>query len=140
MVVSAIRLSWRMNRVCLIEKELTGAIIEAFFEVYNELGHGFLEQIYMTALERALLARGHRVLREVSVRVSFRGQFVGVQRLDMLVDDKVLVEGKSTAELPKVAQRQVVSYLRATCIEVGLLLHFGPSPRFYRFVSTNPPV
>jgi GxxExxY protein len=126
-----------MNRVSLIEKELTGSIIEAFFEVYNELGHGYLEQIYMTALERVLLARGHRVLREVSVRVSFRGQFVGVQPLDMLVDDKVLVEGKSTAELPKVAQRQVVSYLRATSIEVGLLLHFGPSPRFYRFVSTN---
>jgi GxxExxY protein len=126
-----------MNRVSLIEKELTGSIIEAFFEVYNELGRGYLEQIYMTALERALRARGHRVLREVSVRVSFRGQFVGVQRLDMLVDDKVLVEGKSTAELPKVAQRQVVSYLRATSIEVGLLLHFGPSPRFYRYVSTN---
>ena len=126
-----------MNRVSLMDKELTGSIIEVFFEVYNELGHGFLEQIYMTALERALLGRGHRVLREVSVRVSFRGQFVGVQRLDMLVDDKVLVEGKSTAELPKVAQRQVVSYLRATSIEVGLLLHFGPSPRCYRFVSTN---
>jgi GxxExxY protein len=126
-----------MNRVPLIEKELTGSIIEAFFEVYNELGHGYLEQIYMTVMERALLARGHRVLREVSVRVSFRGQFVGLQRLDMLVDDKVLVEAKSTAELPKVAQRQIVSYLRATSIEVGLLLHFGSSPRFYRFVSTN---
>jgi GxxExxY protein len=126
-----------MNRVGLLEKELTGCIIEAFFEVYNELGFGYLEQVYMGALERELLGRGPRVMREVSVRVTYKGHLVGFQRLDMLVDDNVLVEGKSTAGLPKFAQRQVLNYLRATTIEIGLLLHFGPSPKFYRFVSTN---
>jgi GxxExxY protein len=126
-----------MSRVGLIEKGLTGSIIEAFFEVYNVLGHGYLEEIYAKALERELMSRGHMVTREVSVRVVYKGQLVGLQRIDMLVDDKVLVEAKSTFELPVTAQRQVLNYLRATSIEVGLLLHFGPEPRFFRFVSTN---
>ena len=126
-----------MNRVGLIEKGLTGSIIEAFFEVYNILGFGYLEEIYAKALERELMSRGHTVIREVGVRVVYKGQLVGLQRLDMLVDNKVLVETKSTFELPVTAQRQVRNYLQATSIEVGLLLHFGPEPRFYRFVSTN---
>ena len=126
-----------MNRVGLIEKGLTGSIIDAFFEVYNILGFGYLEEIYAKALERELMSRGHKVLREVSIRVVYKGYLVGLQRIDMLVDDKVLVETKSTFELPFTAQRQVLNYLQATSIEVGLLLHFGPEPRFYRFVSTN---
>jgi GxxExxY protein len=126
-----------MNRIGLIEKGLTGSIIDAFFEVYGVLGFGYLEQIYAAALERELIARGHRVMRECSVRVLFRGHVIGVQRMDMIVDDKILIETKSTYELPVTAKRQVLNYLRATSLEIGLLLHFGPEPRFYRFVSTN---
>ncbi len=126
-----------MNRVGLIEKGLTGSIIEAFFEVYNVLGFGYLEEIYAKALERELMSRGHKVMREVSVRVVYKGRLVGLQRIDMLVDDKVLVETKSTSELPLTVRRQVLNYLQATSIEVGLLLHFGPAPRFHGFVSTN---
>jgi GxxExxY protein len=126
-----------MPRPELIERELTGSVIGAFFDVYNTLGFGFLEHIYVMALERELLARGHQVAREVSVHVAYKGQVLGVQRVDMIVDDKLVVETKSTLELAKPAQRQVFNYLRATKLEVGLLLHFGPEPRFYRLFCSN---
>lgn len=119
----------------LIEEALTHSVIGAFFEVYNTLGFGFLEHIYVMALQRELIARGHRVAREVGVSVMYKGEELGNQRLDMVVDAKLVVETKSTYELHKAAQRQVYNYLRATGLEVGLLLHFGPEPRFYRLIS-----
>ncbi len=121
----------------LIEETLTQSVIGAFFEVYNTLGFGFLEHIYVMALERELLARGHHVAREVCVRVRYKGEELGQQRIDMLVDGKLLVETKSTYDLHKAAPRQVFNYLRATNLEVGLLLHFGPKPSFFRLISTN---
>lgn len=126
-----------MPSVELIERELTGSVIGAFFDVYNELGFGFLEHIYAMALERELLGRGHRVAREMGIRVSFRGHDLGMQRLDMVVDGKLVIEIKSTYELHKEAPRQVYNYLRASKLEVGLLLHFGPHPRFHRLVCPN---
>src|ERR671921_102006 len=98
----------------LIEEELTHSVIGAFFEVYNALGYGFLEHLYVLALERELRDRGPRVAREVSVRVFYKGVELGAQRIDMIVDDKVLIETKSTQELPPGSSRQVFNYLRAT--------------------------
>lgn len=126
-----------MTRGGLIEESLTKSVIGAFFEVYNALGFGFLEHLYRMALERELLARGHRVAREVGVRVMYKGDELGAQRLDMIVDEKLVVEIKSTYQLHKAAPRQVYNYLRATNLEVGLLLHFGPEPVFYRLISHN---
>lgn len=126
-----------MTRGGLIEESLTNSVIGAFFEVYNALGFGFLEHLYRMALERELLARGHRVAREVGVRVMYKGDELGAQRLDMIVDEKLVVEIKSTYQLHKAAPRQVYNYLRATRLEVGLLLHFGPEPVFYRLISQN---
>lgn len=124
----------------LIEGELTHSVIGAFYEVYNALGYGFLERVYMTALEHELRARGHEVRREVAVPVSYKGADVGTQRLDMVVGGAVIVEAKSTEVLHPTASRQLFSYLRATPMEVGLLLHFGPKPRFYRvFCTTHRP-
>ena len=116
----------------LLEERLTGSIIGAFFEVYNTLGFGFLEHIYRMALERELIARGHNVAREVAVRVTYKGELLSNQRLDMIVDERVIVETKSTVDLHKNARRQVYNYLKATNLEVGLLLHFGPVARVYR--------
>jgi GxxExxY protein len=127
-----------MARIKLIHEPLTYSIIGAFFEVYEALGFGFLEQVYVESLSRALATRGHRVGREVSVPVFFRGEQVARHRLDMIVDNKVVVEAKSTEILHHGAVHQVTSYLRSTTLEVGLLLHFGPQPRFYRVVCTNP--
>ena len=121
----------------LIHSALTRSVIGAFFEVYNTLGFGFLEHLYVMAMERELLARGHRVARQVGVDVIYKGERLGTQRLDLVVDEKLVVETKSTYELHKAAARQVFNYLRATRLEVGLLLHFGPRPRFYRFVCSR---
>ena len=119
----------------LIEEKLTHSILGAFFEVYNELGYGFLEHLYVMALERELLARGHSVAREIGVQVTYKGEELGYQRLDMIVDGKVVVEAKSTHDLPESATRQLHNYLRATSLEVGILLHFGPEPKFFRLVN-----
>lgn len=117
--------------------EVTGAIIGAFYDVYNALGFGFLEGLYLAALERELVARGHRVGREVYVPVFYRGAELGRQRLDMVVDESVVVEAKATERLHPIASRQLFAYLRATNLEIGLLLHFGPRPRFHRIVCLN---
>jgi len=121
----------------LIESELTRAIIGAFYDVYAELGFGFLERIYSLALECLLVDRGHRVDREAAIPVYFRGRKLADQRVDMIVEGKVVVECKSSARLPAFAERQLLNYLRATDIQVGMLLHFGPSPQFYRAVSSQ---
>jgi GxxExxY protein len=121
----------------LIHDELTESVIGAFYDVYNTLGFGFLEHIYIAALERELLARGHGVAREACVRVCYKGQELGQQRIDMIVDERLVVEAKSTYNLHRAAPRQVFNYLRATNIEIGLLLHFGPRPSFFRLISSN---
>jgi GxxExxY protein len=92
-----------MARHELFEEALTRSVIGAFFDVYNTLRFGFLEHIYALALERELLARGHRVAREVGVCIMYKGDELGTQRLDMVVDEKLVVEIKATAELHKAA-------------------------------------
>ena len=121
----------------LIEEQLTNSVIGAFYAVYNTLGFGFLEQVYMSALERELRARGHEVSREVWIPVRYKGEEISRQRIDMIIDQTLLIEAKSGQDLHKSASRQVYNYLRATRLEVGLLLHFGPEPCFYRLVCTG---
>jgi GxxExxY protein len=128
-----------MRRQGLIDETLTRSVIGAFFEVYNVLGFGLLEQVYAAALERELRARGHRVAREVAVPVMYKGELIARQRLDMLVDERLVVETKSTERLHPAAVRQLYNYLNATRLEVGLLLHFGPEARFYRVVRLGVP-
>jgi len=116
----------------LIEEALTKSVIGAFFEVYNTLGFGFLENVYVMAMQRELRDRGHTVRRQVAVRVVYKGEHLSTQRLDMIVDDRLVLEIKSTYHLHPAAIRQIYNYLRGTDLEVGLLLHFGPEPKFYR--------
>ena len=126
-----------MTREALIERETTDHVIGAFFEVYNGLGFGFLERIYADALEFELLARSRKVRREVAIPIWYKGRQLSPQRVDMIVDDKVLLEIKSTHVLPPTSERQLLNYLRASSLPVGLLLHFGPQPRFHRRVHTD---
>ena len=121
----------------LIEEDLTRSVIGAFFTVYNTLGFGLLEHLYVQALERELRARGHDVAREVGVNVYYEGDLLGRQRLDMVVDGKLVVEVKATESLHPSARQQVINYLKCTNLEVGLLLHFGPEPKFHRYIHTN---
>jgi hypothetical protein len=122
----------------LVEPELVHSIVGGFYAVYNYYGYGFAEGVYAGALECELKARGHRVAREVSIAIEYWGRRVAWQRLDLLVDSKVIVEMKACEVLPRVARQQLLNYLRATPFQVGLLLHFGPRPAFERFVDTRP--
>jgi GxxExxY protein len=103
--------------------------------VYNELGYGFVEPIYARALEIALRQRGVQVDREYPIAVFFRGQQVGFHRVDMLVERRIIVELKSTERLPESTRRQLRSYVTALKQDLGILLHFGPVPKFYRVLG-----
>ena len=119
----------------LIERELTGRIIQCFLRVYNKLDIGMLESVYRNALVVELSRQGLEARTEVPINVVYGGVEVGFFRMDMLVEQKVAVEIKSTDLLAPTAKRQLLNYLRISHLDLGLLLHFGPEPRFYRFES-----
>src|SRR5215216_2032077 len=121
----------------LKHRELTEKIIKVFFEVYNELGHGFLESVYEKALSIALTGGGLSVQRQVPIPVWFRGQKVGDFSADILVNEVVLLELKAVRALDSSHRAQLLNYLRATNIEVGLLLNFGEKPEFKRVIFDN---
>lgn len=118
-------------------KELTETIIGVFYEVYNELGSGFLEKIYEEALAIALRSRGFQVLQQAEVPVWFRGEKIGTYQADLIVAGLVLIELKACKALDPSHEAQVLHYLRATEIEVGLLLNFGPRAQVRRFAFDN---
>ena len=121
----------------MLEEALTRSVIGCFFDVYNYLGGGLPEYVYVRALERELRDRGHEATREVPVPVFYKGRELAVLRLDMLVDQRLVIEAKATDTLHPTALRQHYNYLRCTTYEVGLLLHFGPEPKFYPLVCHN---
>ena len=116
---------------------LTQQIIGVFFDVYNELGTGFLESVYHKSLALALESAGLTVHSRVDIPVWFRGHQVGHFEGDLLVEKCVLLELKAARALDSSHQAQLLNYLRATGIEVGLLLNFGPKPEFRRLAFDN---
>ncbi len=122
----------------LSKGEITQKIIGVFFEVYNELGHGFLESVYGKSLELALNSTGFIACRKIEIPVMFRGHNVGDFQADMLVENLILLELKTARVLDSSHEAQLLNYLRATEIEVGLLLNFGLRPQFKRLVFDNP--
>lgn len=128
-----------MEPRALVHEEITRSVIGAFYEVYNTLGFGFLEHIYKLALQRELSDRGHVVQRERLGNVFYKNRQLARQRIDLVVDNVLVVEAKSTVNLHAGARDQIYSYLRSTDLEIGLLLHFGPKPRFYRVRSASSP-
>lgn len=121
----------------LKHSDCTGRIIGVFYDVYNELGYGFLESTYAAAMLVALEESGLIAAREVSVPVWFRGRQVGQYFADMVVENKVLIEFKAARHLESAREAQLLHYLRATQIEVGLLLNFGLRPQFRRLLFDN---
>lgn len=117
--------------------ELTEKILQAFFEVYNELGYGFTEKVYQNALGIVLRSKGLKVVAEKEIQVLFRGAVIGDYRADLLVEDKVIVELKAASVLVVEHEAQLLNYLKATRLEVGLLLNFGPKPAYKRRVFDN---
>lgn len=116
---------------------VTDRIIGVFYDVYNELGSGFLESTYAEAMVIALNQSGLRAIREVPVPVWFRGNKIGQYFADMVVDNTVLLELKTARSLESAHEAQLLHYLRATEIEVGLLLNFGLRPQFRRLLFDN---
>lgn len=121
----------------LKHRDLTEKIIGVFYEVYNELGHGFIESVYEKALEVALTSKRITVLRQIEVPVWFRGQKIGDFTADMLVEKSVLLELKAGRALVAAHEAQLLNYLRATEIEVGMLFSFGLKPEFKRLAYDN---
>jgi GxxExxY protein len=121
----------------LIEEATSGEIIGAFYHVYNILGFGLLESTYARALEISLMKRGLRVEREVPIEVFFEGERVGFHRADMLVERRVIVEIKSCHTVADAHQRQLLNYVTAMNLDLGMLLHFGPSEILSRPRSTE---
>ena len=121
----------------MLHEEITSDIINAFYHVYNTLGYGFLEKVYENALAKELTKRGHSVKQQVPIQVFYEGEAVGEYFADILVDDKVILELKATEETAKAHEAQLVNYLKATDIQVGLLLNFGPKAEFKRKIFTK---
>jgi len=121
----------------LKHSDVTDKIIGVFYDVYNELGYGFLESTYAEAMAVALAQSGLHVAREVAVPVWFRGVKVGQYFADMVVDNSVLLELKTARNLEVAHEAQLLHYLRATEIEVGPLLNFGQRPQFRRLLFDN---
>jgi GxxExxY protein len=125
------------EQIGLKHSDLTDKIIGVFYDVYNELGYGFLESVYEEALVIALRDTGLAVSRQIPIPVWFRGRQVGEFRADILVDHKVLLELKSARVLERAHEAQLLHYLKATEIELGLLLNFGSRPQFRRLLFDN---
>ena len=121
----------------LLHEDLTEKIIGAFYSVHRELGYGFLESVYEAALILTLNDVGLDVRQQVPIDVWFRGGRVGAFRADIVVEGSVILELKAVRELLSPHEAQLLNALRATRIEVGLLLNFGPRPSFKRLVFAN---
>ena len=121
----------------LLHEELTDQLIGIYYDVYNELGYGFLESVYEEAMEIALEQEGLQVGRQVPLEVWFRSKQIGEFRADLIVEDLVILEMKACRTLGPTHEAQVLNYLRATNLEVGILLNFGPKPQFKRLVFQN---
>ena len=121
-----------LRLMALLYEDITNKTLAACFEVSKELGAGFLESVYHNALVFALRERGLNLEREYPLAVSFHGQIVGQFYADILVEGKVILEVKTVSELTNVHKAQVINYLKATGIEVGLLVNFGNSKLEYR--------
>ena len=117
--------------------DLTGAIIGSFYEVYNALGYGFLEKVYENALAHTLRKRGLAVQQQYPISVYFDSVEVGHYVADVVVENLVLLELKASRTLLPEHEAQLLNYLKATSLEVGLLLNFGVRPKIVRKAFSN---
>lgn len=117
--------------------DLTRTIIGGFYDVYNQLGRGFLESVYEKSLALALTSAGLSVQQQFPITVYFRKQPVGAFRADLLVDNAVIVELKVAKRIHSRHRAQLINVLKATPVEVGLLLNFGREATFQRVVYRN---
>jgi GxxExxY protein len=118
-------------------EEITEKIIKAFYKVYNTLGYGFLEKVYENAMFIELTAMGFKVEKQKKILVYYFGSVVGDYYADLIVEGMVTVELKANEVLVEENENQLINYLKATNIEVGLLLNFGKKPQVKRKIFDN---
>lgn len=121
----------------MLHAEYTDKILKAFFAVYNKLGFGFLEKVYENALILELKKHGLHSVRQRRIEVFYDGLSVGDYYADIIVEDLVILEIKAAEGLREEHEAQLINYLKATDVEVGLLLNFGKAPQFKRKVFSN---
>ena len=121
----------------MLHQELSGRVLNAFYTVYNTLGHGFLEKVYENALLIELRKRGISAQQQKRVDVYYDRYQVGEYYADILVDEAIVLELKAADGIASEHQAQLINYLKATEIELGFLLNFGPTPQFIRRILTN---
>ena len=121
----------------LLQKELTDKLIAGYYDVYNTLGYGFLEKVYQNSLYIELISRGFEVEAQKQIDVYYKDAIVGKYFADLIVNNLVVIEIKAAEALAPAHECQLINYLKATEIEVGLLFNFGPEPTFKRKVFSN---
>jgi len=121
----------------LLHEELTDVIIKTFYEVYNELGYGFLERVYLNSLYLELKSKGLNIEAQRKIQVYYKGTEVGDYYADLIVENLVILELKAADSISPAFENQILNYLRGTNCEVGLLLNFGKKPEFRRKVFEN---
>ena len=121
----------------ILHKELSEAILKVFYEVYNELGYGFLENVYQNAMYFELKSQGFKVEAQKQIKVYYKNELVGNFIADLLIDDVIIIELKACDTLVKAHYAQTLNYLKATNVEIGLLLNFGEKPEIKRLIFTN---
>lgn len=126
-----------MNADNYKHQELTGLILKAYFSVYNKLGYGFLEKVYENSMLIELRKMGLKCSSQKPIKVYYDEYEVGNYFADIIVEDKIIVELKAAVNIAYQHECQLINYLKATTIEVGLLLNFGKTPEYKRKVFTN---
>ncbi len=121
----------------LSHSELTEKVIGIFFDVYNQLGFGFLESVYENAMALELSEAGLKVSRQPCLNVWYKGHQIGQFKADLVVNEVLLLELKTAKTIDIAHSKQTLNYLRATEIEVALILNFGPVPQFKRLYFEN---
>ncbi|HPS59982.1 MAG TPA: GxxExxY protein [Candidatus Cloacimonas sp.] len=121
----------------MLHKEITDRIIACFYKVYTNLGYGFLEKVYENAMLIELNKNGLKAISQYPIKVNYNGVSVGEYFADIIVEDKVIIELKASANLVPENILQLQNYLKATNIEVGLLLNFGKKPEIRRKTFHN---
>lgn len=125
------------NKTELLHSKETEIIIAAFYKVYNTLGYGFLEKVYENSLSNELQKSNLSVIKQYPINVYYDDQIVGEYFADLLINKKIIVEIKTAKSLCQENEYQLINYLKATGIEVGLLLNFGTKAEFKRKIFTN---
>ena len=121
----------------MMYEDKSDKVINAFYKVYNRLGYGFLEKVYQNALLIELQSMGFDVKSQYPIKVYYEEYEVGEYYADILVDDCIIIENKAMEALREEHECQLINYLKATDIEIGLLFNFGKKPDFKRKIFTN---